>query len=197
MPINTLLAIQEMLLNRVLRLDPETVGGLRQLSGKVAKLEFDHASYYCIFTSTAVCLSKDYDGLVDLVLGGSIFDFIRMGLFKNGMASTTIPIQISGDMEFARQFRDFFANVEIDWEEQLSQVVGDGVAYPLAQCLRLMKQWAKRSVESISQNVKDYLQAETDLLVSKEELQIFFSDIDGLRDEVARLQARIARLQRK
>ena len=75
--------------------------------------------------------------------------------------------------------------------------MGDTVAYPLARFLKLMNQWAKQSVVNLSQNITDYVQAEIDCLVPEEELQIFFSDVDDLRDDVARLQARIERLQRE
>ncbi|MES2998582.1 MAG: SCP2 sterol-binding domain-containing protein [Pseudomonadota bacterium] len=192
----TLLAIQEIILNRFLQLDPEAANYLNQLSGKVIKVELNSLTHFWLFESDAIYLTKDYNGLIDLVMRGSIFDFVRLGFIKKNSALTAIPIQVSGDMEFAKQFKDFFANIEIDWEEQLSRVVGDTIAYPLMQFLKLMSQWARQSVVNLSQNITDYVQAEIDCLVPEEELQIFFSDVDDLRDDVARLQARIERLQR-
>jgi ubiquinone biosynthesis accessory factor UbiJ len=196
MPINALLAAQEIILNRFLQLDPEVVKYLNPLSGKVAKLELNSLSHYWLFKSNAIYLVKNYNGVVDLVLRGSIFDFVRLALIKRESALTAIPIQISGDMEFAKQFKALFSNLEIDWEEQLSRVVGDGIAYPLAQYLKTLSQWAKQSVVNLSQNMTDFVQAEMDYLVPEEELQVFFSDVDDLRDNLARLQARIERLQR-
>jgi len=195
MPLNGLLAAQEMFLNRFLQLDPEAINHLTPLSGKVIRVELNVLSHYWLFTSDAIHLTKDYNGLIDLVVRGSFFDFIRLGFMKR--ESTAIPIQVSGDMEFAKQFQDLFANLEIDWEEQLSRVVGDTIAYPLARFLKSMHHWARHSTESMAQNITDYLQAEIGCLVAEEEIQIFCSDVDDLRDQVARLQARIERLQRE
>lgn len=193
--LNTLLAAQESILNRFLQLDPETAGHLNQLSGKVVKIELNSLSHFWLFKSNAIYLIKDYNGLVDLVLRGSGFDFMQLAFIKRDMALTAIPIQVSGDMEFAKQFKELFANLDIDWEEHLSSFVGDTIAYPLARFLKALTHWAKQSVENLSQNITDYLQAEMDYLVSEEELQVFFSDIDTLRDDSARLEARIKFLQ--
>lgn len=194
MALNALLAAQEIILNRFLQLDPEATAYLNQLSGKVVKIELNALSYFWLFKSDAIYLVKDYNGLVDLILQGSLFDFMRLAFIKSDVALTAIPIQIAGDMEFAKQFKDLFSNLDIDWEEQLSHFVGDTVAYPVARFLKTLSRWAKQNIENLSQNITDYVQAEMDYLVPDEELQIFFSDIDDLRDDWARLEARIARL---
>ncbi|HEV3251390.1 MAG TPA: hypothetical protein VGZ71_10590, partial [Puia sp.] len=64
----------------------------------------------------------------------------------------------------------------------------------IAQFFKSLSQWAKQSVDTFGQNITDYVQAEMDYLVPEEELQIFFADIDNLRDDAARLEARINRL---
>ena len=161
----------------------------------MVKLELGALSHYWLFKSNAIYLAKDYNGVVDLVLHGSVFDFMRLAFIKRESALTAIPIQVSGDMEFAKQLKDLFSNLDIDWEEQLSRVVGDAIAYPLARFLKTMSQWARQSVENFGQNMTEYVQAEMDYLVPEEELQVFFSDIDDLRDDLARLQARIERLR--
>lgn len=195
MPLSTLLAAQEVILNRLLQLDPEAGKHLKQLSGKVVKLELSGLSHFWLFKSEAIYLTKDYNGLFDLVLRGSVFDFMGLALMKKKSALAAIPIQISGDMEVAKQFKDLFSKLEIDWEEQLAWVVGDTLAYPIAQFLKSLSQWAKQSVATLSQNMTDYVQAEMDYLVPEEELQVFFSEVDDLRDDLARLQVRIGRLR--
>lgn len=193
---NILLSAQETILNHYLNLDPEAKGRLSRLSGKVVKIEWGHLNYYWLFKSDSIYLSKDYHGAVDLILRGSILDFIRIAFIKKDTALTAIPLQILGDMEFAKQFKDLFSNLEIDWEEQLAALLGDTIAYPLSCFFKAITRWAKQSVESLSQNTTNYLQTELNYLVSEPELQIFFSDIDDLRDDSERLEARINVLQR-
>lgn len=193
---NILLSVQEAILNRYLMLDPESKEHLYRLSGKVVKIEWGPLSYYWFFKSDLIYLSKDYNGPADLILRGSTFDFLRMAFISKDKALTDIPLQVMGDMEFAKQFKDFFANLEVDYEEQLSKIVGDGIAYPMIQVLKAISLWANVSVESLSQNLTNYVQREMHWLVSPEELQLFFSGVDELRDDCARLEARIKMLEK-
>jgi ubiquinone biosynthesis protein UbiJ len=192
---NTLLSVQEAILNRYLKLDPEAIEHLYRLSGKALKIEWGPLSYYWLFKSDSVYLSKDYNGPVDLILRGSTFDFLRMAFIKKDTALTAIPLQIFGDMEFAKQFKDLFSNLNVDYEEQLAKLVGDSLAFPMVQILKIMTHWAKASIENLGQNITHYVQTEMNWLVSKEELQLFFSDVDDLRDDSDRLEARINALQ--
>lgn len=177
-------------------LDPESKEHLYRLSGKVVKIEWGPLTYYWFFKSDLIYLSKDYNGPADLILRGSTFDFLRMAFISKDNALTDIPLQVMGDMEFAKQFKDFFANLEVDYEEQLSKIVGDGIAYPMIQVLKAISLWATQSMESLSQNLTNYVQREMNWLVSPEELQLFFSDVDELRDDCARIEARIKMLEK-
>lgn len=194
---NILLSAQEAILNRYLNLDPESKERWRHLSGRVIKIEWTPLTYFWLFKSDLIYLNKDYSGPVDLILRGSTFDFLRMAFKPKDKALTDIPLQVLGDMEFAKQFKEFFSNLEIDYEEQLSKIVGDTIAYPLVKMLKVMRLWSKQSIESLSQNVSNYVQTEMNWLVSDEELQLFFSDVDDLRDDYARLEARIKVLEKR
>ena len=194
---NILLSAQEAILNRYLNLDSESKEHLHRLSGKVVKIEWSPLTYYWLFKSDSIYLSKDYNGPTDLILRGSTFDFICSVFIKKDKALTDIPLQVVGDMEFAKQFKDFFSSLEIDYEEQLSKMVGDAIAYPTIQVLKMISLWASLSMGSLSQKLTDYVQREMNWLVSDEELQLFFSDVDELRDDCARLEARIKMLEKE
>lgn len=194
---NLILSAQETILNRYLKLDPESKEYLHRFSGKVIKIEWAPFTYFWIFKSDLIYLSKDYNGPVDLILRGSTFDFLSMVLNKNDKVLTDIPLQVLGDMEFAKQFKDFFSNLDIDYEEQLSKILGDTIAYPIIKLLKTMRFWAKQNVDNLSQNISSYFQTEMNWLVSNEELQIYFSDVDDLRDDCARLEARIKMLEKR
>lgn len=192
---NVILSAQEMILNRYLSLDPEAKEHLCRLSGKIVKIEWGPLTYYWLFKSDSIYLSEDYNGPADLILRGSTFDFLRMAFIKKDKVHTDIPLQVLGDMEFGKQFKEFFSNLEIDYEEQLSKILGDAIAYPMTQVLRTINLWTKQSMESLSQNLTNYVQREMNWLVSDEELQLFFSEVDELRDDCARLEARVKILE--
>lgn len=197
MPVNIMLSAQENILNYYLKLDPEATENLSRLSGKVVKIEWEPLHYYWLFESDAINLTKDYKGPVDLILRGSTIDFMRMAVMKKDTALTAIPLRVSGDMEFAKQFKEFFANINVDWEEQLARFFGDTIAYPMSHFLKIMSNWAKQSIESLGQNLTNYVQTERNWLVSRDELAIFLADIDDLRDDTERFQARLAILQKE
>lgn len=193
---NRLLSAQELILNRYLNLDPESKEHLHRLSGKIVKIEWAPLTHYWFFKSDSIYLSKDYNGPADLIVRGSTFDFLRMAFLKKDKAIMDIPLQVLGDMEFAKQFKKFFSSIDIDYEEQLSTIVGDVIAYPMTQLLKAIRLWARLSVENLGKNLTDYLQTEMNCLVSGEELQLFFSDVDDLRDDCARLEARLKMLEK-
>ena len=194
---NIILSAQEVILNRYLNLDPESKAHLRKLSGKVIKVEWAPLTYYWLFKSDSIYLSKDYNGPTDLILRGSTFDFLRVAFIKKDKALTDIPLQVLGDMEFGKQFKEFFSNLEIDYEEQLSKLLGDVAAYPMIQMLKIIRCWTRQNIENLGENLTNYVQTEMNWLVSDEELQLFFSDIDELRNDCARLEARIKRLEKR
>lgn len=194
---NIILSAQEVILNRYLNLDPESKAHLRKLSGKVIKVEWVPLTYYWLFKSDSIYLSKDYNGPTDLILRGSTFDFLRVAFIKKDKALTDIPLQVLGDMEFGKQFKEFFSNLEIDYEEQLSKLLGDVTAYPMIQILKTIRCWTRQNIENLGENLTNYVQTEMNWLVSDEELQLFFSDIDELRNDCARLEARIKRLEKR
>lgn len=193
---NIILSAQEAILNRYLHLDPESKEHLRRLSGKVVKIELGPLTYYWLFKSDLIYLSNGYNGPADLILRGSAFDFLRMAFIKKEDAHNDIPLQVMGDMEFGKQFKAFFLNLEIDYEEQLSKIVGDAIAYPTVQVLKTIKLWARQTLENFGQNVTNYVQTEMNWLVPNEELQLFFSDVDELRNDYARLEVRLKILQK-
>ena len=194
---NIILSAQEVILNRYLNLDPESKAHLRKLSGKVIKVEWVPLTYYWLFKSDSIYLSKDYNGPTDLILRGSTFDFLRVAFIKKDKALTDIPLQVLGDMEFGKQFKEFFSNLEIDYEEQLSKLLGDVTAYPMIQILKTIRCWTRQNIENLGENLTNYVQTEMNWLVSDEELQLFFSDIDELRNDCARLEARIKMLEKR
>jgi ubiquinone biosynthesis protein UbiJ len=75
--------------------------------------------------------------------------------------------------------------------------LGDVAAYPMIQMLKIIRCWTRQNIENLGENLTNYVQTEMNWLVSDEELQLFFSDIDELRNDCARLEARIKRLEKR
>ena len=106
-------------------------------------------------------------------------------------------VHISGDAEIAARYRELLELARPDWEEELSRLVGDLPARRLALAARAALSWASGFARTARANVAEYLQEESRALVSKPEVLEFLAQVDVLRETADRVEARIARLERR
>jgi ubiquinone biosynthesis protein UbiJ len=104
--------------------------------------------------------------------------------------------QVDGDMELAAAVSHVAANLRWDYEEDMSQVLGDVTAHRLASAMRRLSAWPAAAAESFGRGVAEYLSEERRVLATPLAVQDFTSGVDELRDEVERLAKRIDRLER-
>ena len=92
--------------------------------------------------------------------------------------------------------------VEWDIEEDLSQLLGGGkfgdiVSHRIVDGANSIKAWRDEAGERFTQNVAEYLVHERDAFITKDDLEQLARDNETLRDDVARLEARINLLPEK
>ena len=75
-----------------------------------------------------------------------------------------------------------------------TRLVGDVAARQLGNFARAAAGWGEKSLSTLTQNISEYLQEESRDLVTRTEANEFLAAVDGLREAVDRLEARIARL---
>ena len=90
--------------------------------------------------------------------------------------------------------RAIFRELDIDWEKTLADVIGDIAAHQIGRQTRGMIRWAKKSVATLKQDSKEYLQYETKAFVSEFEYTDFVSEIRQLKQTVDKLEIRINKL---
>ena len=136
----------------------------------------------------------------DAVIEGSalaLLDLVaRAGRGASG-AGGTERLGISGDAEIAARYRELFDLARPDWEEELSRLVGDLPARRLSLAARSALSWARKLARTASENVAEYLQEESRDLASKPEVEEFLVQVDELRETADRVEARLARLERR
>ena len=186
--------IIESAINRYLALDPEVLDKLAQFSGKVIKLEITgiNKALYIFPTARGVQVSAEYEGEADTVLRGSLLSLFKMGAVTN-TAELLLKgeVEITGDTRLGHQFKNIMSQMDVDWSEPLAGLFGDGVAYQLQQTGKMLGQWGKDTLMSVSTSLSEYLQEEGRDVVSETELDIFNNEVDRLRNDVDRIQAQI------
>ncbi len=195
-----MLSTAEKALNKFLQLDPETNARLLPIVGKVVGIQFRNLKYsiYFLIQPNGVRLLSDYANTPDVNLAGAPFDFLRLSKAASSSAALfESGIKVTGDMDVAKQFKKIFAELDIDWEEQLSKVTGDIIAHQVGKFMRSMNAWAKQSVGGLKQDITEYVQEEVRWLPVRVEVQDFFKQVDETRDAVERMAVRIQRLKQR
>lgn len=193
----------EQLTNRLLALDPETLGRLSALEGKVICIriggEADSSSPMVIYVlpgETGLRLLTEHDAEPDVSLSGSLSALLRLvsggatpDLFSSG------NVEISGDIELGQRFERIMKKLDIDWEEQASHVIGDIAAHKLGNLVRDMHAWRVQAVETVCKDLGEYLQHESRILAIPRAVDNFMDAVDVARADADRLEARVRRLQ--
>ncbi len=197
---STLINLLEKAFNHYLSLDPLTPEKLSQLDGKVIAVELTDAGQTLCFTFTGrhVEITQIPIESPDTVIKGSLFSLVKIGLEKPGSSSVfSSSVEVQGDSELGKQFQEILTQIDIDWEEQLSHYTGDAIAHQAGSAIRTLQDWAKQTFDTLKQNTTEYLQEESRDLPHPIEVNTFLSDVDQLRMDVDRLEARIHRLQNR
>lgn len=105
-------------------------------------------------------------------------------------------IAFEGDSELAHALSTVARGVEWDIEEDLSRLLGGGkfgdiVSHGLVGNAKSLKAWGDEAGQRFSENVAEYLIHERDAFITKDDLEKFARDNETLRDDVARLEARV------
>ncbi|MEY8194544.1 MAG: SCP2 sterol-binding domain-containing protein [Cycloclasticus sp.] len=187
-------------LNRYLDYDPEVPKQLLAMQGNVVELHFRslELSLYILINATDLDICDDYDGAVDTTISGSPIALAMMGLQSSSVSSLfSGEVTIVGDTELGSRFQALLDNVEVDWEEPLSQLSGDVIAQQVGGLLRGVAGWLEESTNTNALNVSEYLREEQAMLPSKFEEERFKREVDELRLAVDRLEAKVGRLMAK
>ncbi len=188
----------EMAMNRVLQLDEDTLARLQDLQGKVIAIEVRglDVSLYLIPGPGKLSVYGRFEGEPDTVLRGTPLAIMRMGLVKHaGDVLFAGDVEISGDVELGQQFSEILDALDIDWEEHLSHVTGDLVAHKLGNVVRNALSWGQQTIDTLGQDVAEYLQEENEILPNRDEVENYMSQVDVLRTDVDRMEARVRRLE--
>jgi ubiquinone biosynthesis protein UbiJ len=187
----------EAALNTALRLDPEVFNRLRKFSGKVIAVELQglDLTLYLLPSANGISLMSQYPAEPDTILSGTPLAIAKMALGPD--ASKVLfagEVTIRGDVETGQQFKRLLDELDIDWEELLSRYSGDIVAHKLGDMIRLTTAWGKQALNILGQDAAEYLQQEGQDLPLPATVRQFMQEVDAVRDDTARLEARVARL---
>jgi len=191
---NKLLSSIAASMNAYLKLDPDSKVRLSDLAGKTVAIELLplHFQFQLVCQTTGITIVQDNLLTADAKVLGTPLQLVGVAIAKEDRHRFFAEdIQIEGDAAIGQKMIELFDEVNIDWEEKLSTLIGDMPARQVGNFFRYIKQWVTDSESTFSQNINEYLHEETPLFPAKEALQDFYHDIDTLNMDVERMEARI------
>lgn len=186
------LASAEKMINVALRYDPATRIGLTQLEGKIIALQITTPgiTIFMMPMDDELRLMSSWDGDVDTRITGSLLALAQLSQTEIHNLKDS-GVTVMGDLSLLADLQRLVKNLDIDWEEMLSQFTGDIIGHQTAQLIRAKLSWAKDRAKSGQRLTSEFLTEELKTLPGKAELNDFYQQVDDLRLAVDRAVARV------
>ena len=199
MLLSGLLASVELGINRVLRLDSTALARLAHLSGKVIEVDCNSPAVqlFILPSDEGLMLAAHWESPADCTLRAPASSLLRLALSKDKTAVLHSPeVELDGNSAVLLDLAAVLQDLELDWEYELSHWLGPVATQLLGGHLRSRSRWYRQGLESLSQNLGEYLSEESRALVGEREAQARFAELDRLKLDLERLEARFERLAR-
>jgi ubiquinone biosynthesis protein UbiJ len=170
----------------------------RRLDGKsiAVRVRNSALAVYFEFSEGLVALKSQSDVEPDAVITGTLLSLARLAGKADDTTVGDESFDLTGDARVARHFRELLDRAKPDVEEEFSRVIGDVSAHRLGEIARGLKRWSQEARATMGANIREYLQEESRDAPSRYEVERFTKELHILRDDVARAEARLDRLEK-
>lgn len=178
--------------NHLLQAQPWALARLQRHGGKAIRLNLPPLLLLLTIEDSGMVAPAHADTAPDATLGVSPLALLHV------FASSPLPqelVHTAGDAGLAVDFGNVMQNLRWDAEEDLSKVFGDVLGHRLAHGGGEFFAFHKRMAENLIGNLSEYWTEEKPLLAKKTHVERYIEDVDAVRDDVERLEKRIARLE--
>ncbi|MFT6387814.1 MAG: ubiquinone biosynthesis protein UbiJ [Cellvibrionaceae bacterium] len=179
----------ESLVNTALSYDPASRQELANLTDILA-IESNSPDFtlYCHGSEDGIRLMCHCEVPATTQLSGSALALLS--LLKQPSSLANSGVELSGSVGLLQQWQALLHNLDIDWEDAISGIIGDITGPMLASKLRKGAEWAQNQKEVQLRLLQEYLPEELKIIPSKTELALFSQDISQLVLDTDRLDAK-------
>lgn len=199
-----LAASLEMIINKVLSLGSAN-GSLDKLAQKTLTLNLAELGFPLSFTvNTAIkdnnkaLLVTSLTQCADCTINTSLKTLSE--LHANQQLTELIKqdkLDVSGDIKVAQQFANFAQNLDIDWQSELANHLGDVPTHKLSQLGKKILTKLNFAATQIQADASEYLVHEQGLVVAHSQIATFNSKVDEISHQVSELESRLSRLNKQ
>ena len=192
--IDSALLLLESAINRCLCTDLQTLARLQELEGKTVRFDINdwNLYFYIVPKHNGIELRSKISQEPDTTISGTLQNLFRIGIAQNKQhALKQHRVQFSGDAHVGIAMQQILTNIDIDWEEHLSKVIGDTPATIISKGINRALNFGKNIIDSLQRNTEEYIHHEARLSPTREELDAFYKEVTTLRNDVDRLEQKI------
>jgi ubiquinone biosynthesis protein UbiJ len=186
---------------RALAESPRATALIAALRGRRLAIEVSGTLFRTVIESTGrslKALSKgDADGQADASIIGAPLSLLALTGADAQAVIQRGDVRIDGDAEIAQQFRELGLLLRPDLEAGLARLVGRSGAHIAMRGLRAAADWTRSAAWTSVRNVAEYLAHESRDLVSRPESEHYLRGVDQLREQLDRIDARLALMERR
>ena len=200
------LGLLDWAVNRALAADAEAREHLQEIDGARIRFVAEPVPGALDFTvrGQRVVVSRpggtegEEEEAADLTITGPVPALLRLLALRDA-TDETIPegVSLRGDHSIARHLRRLARSYRFDWEEVLAGFLGDALAHEAARGARTGARATRRAAGALSRDFAEYLTEESAMVAGAPALARFLAEVDEVRDDVERLEARVAALSRR
>jgi ubiquinone biosynthesis protein UbiJ len=192
-PLETLLRPLVALINRQIQATTPAREVCAEITGNVVAVRVRDtalATYFHI-GDDSLTMTGRYESEPDVVIQGSLLSLARLATPSATEAIRDGSVSLQGDAQVAQSFQQLLRYARPDLEEELSGIFGDAAAHSLGTFARRAREWGEGARETMQQNISEYLQEESRAIPGRHEVNRFQREVETLRDDVARFEARL------
>ncbi|MGK0268388.1 MAG: ubiquinone biosynthesis protein UbiJ [Paraglaciecola sp.] len=196
----------ELAMNQLLKLDDDSQQRLKKLSGKSLQVTIKELPWPLLFSfseqiDVRTVVTQDYDlepppEPVDCLIELNLETLPKL---KDSSKLTQLiqqkQLNLIGDIYVAQTFSALLKDLDVDWEEQLSQFTGDVAAHQTFTSMRTLFDTAKAQIEQGAVELGEHLTQSDSIAVKPSEMVEFSRGVNELRSVTERLSAKIALLE--
>lgn len=185
----------ELLINKVLLLNSDALD-LKKLEQKTLTIVLSELTFPISLTVTnnKVIVS----GLIDRADCTVSTSIKTLQALKNKQSLTDLikqnKLDLSGDIKVAQQFTHLIENLNIDWQSELANHIGDLPTHKLMQLGKQVNNKFQFATKQIKADASEYIVHEKRLVVTRSQIEDFNQQVNQISNQVDQLSNRLEAL---